>query len=348
MQSLISQLGAPQFRNRERAMAQLNAIGLPALPALNEAREHDDPEIQARATILYKRLVDSDLSTRLEEFIAGNDDGGSLDGWDYFRNNLGDTPVGRRLFADATRSFPELMRALENDDPTRIPANETIEQLQHKQRVELKQLSESDVVAAFLPILEHQPNLSARAQFALSTLLMIRPFTSAISESGKQEIFERLGSAWVRRSPPETWRDALNAAMIHELSGGYDLAKQILSMPDVDMESLQYATMAVGRFGSRRDIALLRPFFDDARVLDVQEAYESDRKGLQTQVRDIALAVAIRLAGGDLAQAGFPEATVHPNVYVVPSTIGFHGGADEPREKAIEYLNSLVGNESAG
>jgi hypothetical protein len=46
---LITQLGSPKFKEREAAMEALDAIGVPALEALQRAAWHSDPEIGRRA-----------------------------------------------------------------------------------------------------------------------------------------------------------------------------------------------------------------------------------------------------------------------------------------------------------
>jgi RNA polymerase sigma factor (sigma-70 family) len=55
--ALIRQLGDDAFAKREAASKELLAIGVPALAALNKAKASDDPEVQRRATLLYKKIA---------------------------------------------------------------------------------------------------------------------------------------------------------------------------------------------------------------------------------------------------------------------------------------------------
>jgi hypothetical protein len=55
--ALIGQLGSDDYARREAAAKRLRAIGKPALPALNEATQHDDAEIASRAQALVKRIA---------------------------------------------------------------------------------------------------------------------------------------------------------------------------------------------------------------------------------------------------------------------------------------------------
>ena len=52
---LINQLGDEQFVVRERAMRALEALGVEALPALEAARFHPNPEVARRADVLVER-----------------------------------------------------------------------------------------------------------------------------------------------------------------------------------------------------------------------------------------------------------------------------------------------------
>ncbi len=61
--SLVEQLGAPRFADREQASRALEALGREALPLLREARNSKDPEVQTRATTLIDR-IESKLMVR--------------------------------------------------------------------------------------------------------------------------------------------------------------------------------------------------------------------------------------------------------------------------------------------
>ena len=64
--TLIGQLGAPAFRDREAAERALETLGEPALPALRRAQQHTDAEVRHRVRRLIKRIAvvsDADLQT---------------------------------------------------------------------------------------------------------------------------------------------------------------------------------------------------------------------------------------------------------------------------------------------
>jgi hypothetical protein len=60
-EQLVEQLGDPDFHKRNAAVAQLEALGAAALPALYKAQNHDDPEVRRRAGELIPILEAASL-----------------------------------------------------------------------------------------------------------------------------------------------------------------------------------------------------------------------------------------------------------------------------------------------
>jgi len=70
---LIRNLGSPSFEERAHATRQLADVGIPAKSQLQQAAEHDDPEIQLRARRLLKKLKVDQLwqASRVDYQAAG-------------------------------------------------------------------------------------------------------------------------------------------------------------------------------------------------------------------------------------------------------------------------------------
>jgi hypothetical protein len=64
IEALIAQLGSDRFRQREQAMAELEAVGAPALPALRRAAKSRDTETARRAAELVRRLEEQLLAAQ--------------------------------------------------------------------------------------------------------------------------------------------------------------------------------------------------------------------------------------------------------------------------------------------
>ncbi len=73
VEALIAQLGADEFRQREQAMAQLEALPNPPVQQLHAMIEDDDPEIRWRAQKLLATVRGSADQTLLAVFSAINE-----------------------------------------------------------------------------------------------------------------------------------------------------------------------------------------------------------------------------------------------------------------------------------
>lgn len=59
VESLVKQLGAESFKEREAATEELKKIGRPAVPALEEALKSEDAEVRSRAEQILKEIKES-------------------------------------------------------------------------------------------------------------------------------------------------------------------------------------------------------------------------------------------------------------------------------------------------
>jgi hypothetical protein len=67
---LVLKLGHPKFREREAASQELANLGLGALKAIDEGRKNPILEIRARCELLYPKVRTLDLKRRIEELAA--------------------------------------------------------------------------------------------------------------------------------------------------------------------------------------------------------------------------------------------------------------------------------------
>jgi hypothetical protein len=65
--TLIGQLDADRYDVREQASRKLGEIGIPALAALRQARQHSSTEVRRRATVIVEELT---VGVQLRELIA--------------------------------------------------------------------------------------------------------------------------------------------------------------------------------------------------------------------------------------------------------------------------------------
>ena len=88
-----------------------------------------------------------------------------------------------------------------------------------------------------------------------------------------------------------------------------------------------YAVAALGRFGSKEDVAMLEPLLKDESVCCTVSDARRQNAPIKTQVRDIALAVAIRLSGEDPRDYGFENPRESAETLYSFSSLGFREDA---------------------
>lgn len=93
---------------------------------------------------------------------------------------------------------------------------------------------------------------------------------------------------------------------------------------------LQYAILTIARFGNRGHILLLEAqFANTARCA----AYRADDIEHVAEVRDLALAAALHLAGQDPRQFGFVHLQTQTQTVFAPASLGF--ASEEERAAAF-------------
>ena len=150
--SLIEQLSAPKFSQRESAATELLQIGLPALPSLRkQAAVTGEPETRIRLNELIKQLIDGQIEVQIQDFMAMKPV--DFEGWPEIRLILGDDTIATRtLFVEILRAHPTLPASMPRvqTNRDRTVAMESVIAAMEKKRT--RQLPTSaDAFALILP-----------------------------------------------------------------------------------------------------------------------------------------------------------------------------------------------------
>jgi hypothetical protein len=114
--ALVRRLGEPAYLDRERASAELLALGRAAVPELKRGLQDGDAEVRRRCADLLEIVDRSDLDVRLDAFVEGrNDPKAPLPGWALFRQLTSDDRLARTAFAELHRHDAALLQAVEKD-----------------------------------------------------------------------------------------------------------------------------------------------------------------------------------------------------------------------------------------
>jgi len=332
---LVEQLGDAEYARREEATDQLISIGLPAEKALKEGVEHSDREIRHRCSRILHIVQAQDFQRRLTAFVKGGDKDIHLPAWKPFREKYGDTHDSRTLFVELQKSEHASLQAVE-DGPkavTAMLASRTVE-LQNMIGLFRQQLSYGNVAAMIFMASIEGVTLTPQVSSVLYGFCYQPNFRNELMNGERKEISRRLMWSWIQRGEGWTLYQALNLAMQYDLKEGLIPAERALREGPNQPHILQYAILAIARFGDKKHIEEILPMLEKAEGKNRIGSQRINNVTYEAQLRDVALAAMIHLAGDDPKDFGFER--YQPNTQNVfnPGTVGFK--SEEDRKAAQE------------
>jgi len=344
---LVRNLGSGSYRLRETATRALARIGVPAKAELLKALESPDAEVRYRARLVLSEVLELDFKVRLEAFIEdvhGKHEH-DLPGWQQFRDQVGDGPVARRLFADIVRSEPALLEAGELGGEYAGAAFEgRCQQIQEGMRVPGRQAERQVQVGTVAALLfvgaQDKVDISMQSAMSVTNFCYQQPFRQAIAGGDSAPVLKKLVGGWVRRdfaSDSTAAYQTMMLALQFNVREGVEPALAMLKDGGGNPHMRQYALLVVGKFGSTDDIQRLEPLLEDQAICAQQqiavptEIAKEDpanpkamkNEMMETQIRDVALAVIIHLSGQKPADFGFQRVQPNSTVLFNTATLGF-------------------------
>jgi hypothetical protein len=339
--SLIQALGNPSFSVRQRASRQLVETGIATQPLLTQALDNDDAEIRNRAAQVLRQVLEADFRTRLEAF-ANDAEGKSQHGlpsWDRFRLAFGDDKPARSLFVEMQRAEPGLLAALESND--KLAGELLVLRVQSVlQSIQWPQLnggsppsvSLGSVCTALFVSSSDGVMIGDQDASQLYNLINQPAFQSNLKLPGNSALLRKLLGMWiVHNSGSSIAYQNLMLAFNFDLQEGLDVAIKLIGGDGGGQPYMkQYVILAIGRFGNHEHIALVEPLLKDTSLCMPQQT--NDPK--QSQIRDVALAVLVRLSGQELKDYGLEHVPTNSQMVFQPGMVTF--GDTAKRDAALK------------
>jgi hypothetical protein len=363
--SLVRQLGDPSFRVRESAESKLIAMGRKAKTALlANADLHPEAEVRARCRRILPVALNLDHKARLEAFLADKDgkQEHDLGGWARFRKEVGQETPARELFAEMHKVNGELMELLDRD-----PEAAARECDRYARTIYGRVFPQVFVPAGGLVIASHggvrtPPQIGevATVLFVSATagdappaagpfgfdptfnLLYQGNFQQAVQKTdGQGPALRKLLVGYIdtRGNAPNSVNQALQLAINLNLKECLSYAVKVAGDKNQQSYARGTALAAVARLGTKDNLAAVSKLLeDDSQVGQV------NINGMQliTQVRDVALAVTIKLSGQQPKEFGFDGLSLTGGDITSPYYAGFPNNEkrEAARKKWDEYLAS--------
>lgn len=370
-QDLVRKLGSEVFADREEAEEALAALGRLARPALLEGvTTNPNAEVRTRCEGLLPRATAQEMRARMEVFLAdvqGNYEH-DLPGWNQFRAKVcgihtllgirvsGDRPLqkaAKAVFVDLI-SNPEnkaivLATSCRESELNALVINRRMVLSGTQVRVRgnlavagaVRRETTVDDVAALLfaeSFATQQVAGRVPRQISVTSMISRSGFSTAARDTdGKSRVYKAIAAAWLEsRNNPLDLYQGINLATSIGLSDlSLRMAVRLIEMPGAPVPYRANSVYLLTQSGNRDFIKVLEKSFNDTGEVVVFRGGPGgavEQKSIQ--MRDVALAACIELAGQNPKEFGFADCSerfAYPSQYQL---------TDDNRAPAFEKWNA--------
>ncbi len=370
-EDLVRQLGSPVFAERQAAEKALAGLGSRAAAAVRAGMRSADREVVRRCEAVWPRLWQAEAARPGEERLAGY----AHPLWARFRKAARDDADSRALFAEMVADVRRYDRLEAAEEAPAKAGDAYAAELRERVEALKRGYREAEARArGRTGLIWPSSGIPTRGEFAALLFLGTYPATAAVTfreaddhdRVSHHNVFglalhprnrekdapippalRRLFAAWLaNRVDPGPVQFGMNLALYHSIAEVAPAARTRAADANLDPKARGFALLAVGRFGTAADLPLLEKAFADTRVFHATNyTSEAGRRPVEAQVRDAALAAALRLAGQHPADFGYPLLEMYkergPDTLAKYHLLGFFDAAGRAaaHKKAKEWLD---------
>lgn len=342
---LVADLGSQEFSRRQKAAVEIQNLDASAVAMLESSAQSASRSVADQLNVLIPRIRKRTFDDRLEKLKASPtvSNAVGLPDWDRFAEIAGEDalPVYIELL-DAERDLFASRQFNSPDFASRLKARSEAFVAQ------CTGLDEPDFPianCAALMLLGSNPKLSLSGGTStnISTALRNSQFKKLLREGVHSETLTAILAAWMTR-PNIAVDQPLLFSIEHKLPVGRTIAMQTLA-GTAQHPRTTYSLLCLGAFNQKEDLAVVEKMMTTARKAwppaksTVQE-YVQGRKVESTysvQLRDVALAVAIHLRGGQHSDFGMEVSPSEIHLFTVDS-MGFDN--EDARNAAFQKYHA--------
>jgi hypothetical protein len=327
---LVGQLGDPSFRVRQQATQELTKFGRLPKAALLAGLEHADAEVRVRCRRLLPNAMALDRQARLEAFIADKDgkEEHDLAGWKRFRKLVGTDAPARDLFVKIQKANSELLEMAEFD-PSLVSERfgPTCNALSTRGVVSLGDVAAMMFLATFDDI-----RTDAQGYNPVLNFLWQNEYQQAMRTGPEAPVRKLTLAFFERRTDPNSLQNAMSLAVQFGMKEYVPLAGKIAADKGQQVYARSTAMTVVAKLGGKDQMALLEPIFEDKTVFG---PWQWNNLRGTTEIRDVALATALKLTGQNFKEYGYDVLGQQPQLIEhSPYLCGF--SKDETRDAAFK------------
>ncbi len=278
--SLIEQLGASNFAEREDANRKLLTIGGAALPELRNAQHHSSVEVRERANRIRVEIDKEVFQQVTKRFIleSNSQESFGLPGWNEFRSIAGDARTSKLLFVLMLRNQRDLAQHVEmawHAKGTAASAS-ALQRLEARTILEAERLrSQSfrgqppevgDTVAMLFACSMFNDNVSIEINETIIQALRYGSHMEYFNKAGYGRCMRALTGKWIFKTQSSLSDEILAIAMQQSIPEGVIVARRHLDGSS-NFETRVSALQCIARFGNEADIANVAKLLDEETVV---------------------------------------------------------------------------------
>ncbi len=313
--ALVKQLGDRNFKVRDAAERELIELGTASLDALKEGEQSTDVHVIDRCRALQPMIRELTLRRRIDDFIAnrGEVNPKDLPLAETFLKSTGDTKEARTLFADVLTRHSSLLDLIARDkkkglDQFTTYCQEVAQRMQFVRGVDpmaqRMNITQSDVSMYMLIAIELSADKTGRVASNAYPFLQAPSLKATLAKDTPENLpFKKLFMVWLEKEPqPHMVHQALQIAVDVKMKEAVPILLNAVKNKTTPIYSRAQTALLLAKVGEKEHLKEIEPLLEDKTVVG---NFGVNNKQGTVQMRDVALAVSIKLNGQKMADYDF-------------------------------------------
>ncbi len=339
---LIKQMGDARFKVRDAAEKELLHLGPSAIEALKEGETDADPHVQERCRALQPTVRALMLQEQIEHFKKNELAPEGLPFAENFLKITGDTKEARNLYAEAVTLHGAMLDDLWRDRTTgmqgflgycvQMAARTGINRSNADFDAVQQSIKRADVVVFFLLNQALAGEKDRRFSTYCYQFLGFRVTAETLSSNAAEALpFKKVYLAWLHaETQPYMVQRGLEVAAQAKLPELLPLALKMAKDKTAPIYSRAQVALLLPTFASKEHLKEIEPLLEDKTLIGT---FNINNTRGQVQMRDVALAVCIKLSGQKKSDYDFDVMRSNDDFFQT-SYIYCAFSSDEKREAA--------------
>jgi hypothetical protein len=358
--ALVKQLGADDFRARERAAKELADLGAASKKALEEGSRSIDAEVATRSRKLYPHALECYRKERFEQYTAAPEspppeDLPGIKRWLEVAGTSGDSKL---IYVEMLGKYHESLVGLA-DKPENVTDrfNQLVRTVADRlaPKVGLRIANRKEAMprperALFLYLATHPdlkrdgPPMGQNVGQDVYHLVQYGDWTAVLEPRYGREAFKKMFVEYLARERNELpLRAAMEIVVAEELKPAVPTLLRIAGDQKRNAQSRSFALTGAAKLSGKDILPDLVPFLDDPTPVVMTEHYRPKR---EVEMRDAALGIAVVMTGQKLTDYGFNR-DLPPNIGAgsLLSDVYFSFPSEEARTRGMKKWGEFVARE---